>query len=307
MLPAIVVPANDIDTPGLSLDVELGADWVTAQVEDADARAEVGARFSGRLSKSGKADVVVRGKVTATILMPCARCLKPVEVRVQTDLSLLLKPRPGSLPHEGKTSKAAAARAAAKTAAAAAASPTAAPKTPPKGSQKAGPSRPGNGKPGGARPKLDEYEFDSEEADLDEYDGERVVLDPIIREAILLELPSFPLCSEACPGIAPSETSAASGSSPGWQAGEDPQVSPPGHGPAADLSFGAPADWRGPGRANPFEVLRGLMTGNAEGGEADADAGVARRPSPKEVRKVSRQKSRNRPKIKSSIVGRAKK
>ena len=35
MLPAIVVPANDIDTPGLSLDVELGADWVTAQVEDA--------------------------------------------------------------------------------------------------------------------------------------------------------------------------------------------------------------------------------------------------------------------------------
>ena len=145
------------------------------------------------------------------------------------------------------------------------------------------------------------------EADLDEYDGERVVLDPFIREAILLELPSFPLCSEACPGIAPSETSAASGSSPGWQAGEDPQVSPPGHGPAADLSFGAPADWRGPGRANPFEVLRGLMTGNAEGGKPDADAGVARRPSPKEARKVSSQKSRNRPKIKSSIVGRAKK
>jgi uncharacterized protein len=298
VLPAIVVPANDIDTSGLSLDVELGADWVTAQVEDAEARSEVAARFTGRLSKSGKADVVVRGKIQATILVPCARCLKPVSVPVQTELSLLLKPRAGSLPHEGRVSKAAAARAAAK--------PGAATKVPKPGPSKPGPSKPGS-KSGGARNKLEEYEFGSEEADLDEYDGERVVLDPFIREAILLELPSFPLCSEGCPGIAPSETSAASGSPPGWHAGEDPHGSSQGHGPAADLSFGAPAVRPTLGRANPFEVLRGLMTGGTEGGEADADAGVARRPSPKEVRKVSRQKSRNRPKIKSSIVGRAKK
>jgi uncharacterized protein len=30
-----------------------------------------------------------------------------------------------------------------------------------------------------------------------------VILDGFIREALLLELPNFPLCSETCPGIRP--------------------------------------------------------------------------------------------------------
>src|SRR5262249_11349841 len=51
--------------------------------------------------------------------------------------------------------------------------------------------------------KEPEYEFTAEEADLDTYDGETVVLDAFVREAILLEMPNFPLCSEACPGIGP--------------------------------------------------------------------------------------------------------
>jgi uncharacterized protein len=54
-----------------------------------------------------------------------------------------------------------------------------------------------------------EYEFSSDEADEDTYDGETVVLDPFIREAILLEVPNFPLCSEACPGIRPAAAPAA--------------------------------------------------------------------------------------------------
>jgi hypothetical protein len=60
-----------------------------------------------------------------------------------------------------------------------------------------------------------EYEFSSEEAEVDTYDGETVVLDEFIREALLLELPNFPLCSEACPGIRPvaSEPEAGSGES----------------------------------------------------------------------------------------------
>jgi uncharacterized protein len=47
-----------------------------------------------------------------------------------------------------------------------------------------------------------EYEFSSAEADTDVYDGETVVLDPFVRDAILLEVPTFPLCRESCPGIA---------------------------------------------------------------------------------------------------------
>lgn len=56
----------------------------------------------------------------------------------------------------------------------------------------------------------EDYEFEENEADLDIYDGETVVLDPFIRELILLEVPSFPLCRESCPGLsaAPSQPEA---------------------------------------------------------------------------------------------------
>lgn len=49
--------------------------------------------------------------------------------------------------------------------------------------------------------KDEEYEFSAGEADIDVYDGETVVLDDFVREAILLEVPAFPLCNDACPGI----------------------------------------------------------------------------------------------------------
>jgi uncharacterized protein len=46
-----------------------------------------------------------------------------------------------------------------------------------------------------------EFEFDADEADVEHYDGETVVLDDLVREAILLELPISPLCSEDCAGM----------------------------------------------------------------------------------------------------------
>jgi uncharacterized protein len=53
-----------------------------------------------------------------------------------------------------------------------------------------------------------EAEFEGEEADVDTYEGDEVVLDRFVREAILLESPTFPLCSEACEGIRPASESA---------------------------------------------------------------------------------------------------
>lgn len=47
-----------------------------------------------------------------------------------------------------------------------------------------------------------EFEFDPDEADVATYDGETVVLDDLVREAILLELPISALCSETCAGMA---------------------------------------------------------------------------------------------------------
>ncbi len=52
-------------------------------------------------------------------------------------------------------------------------------------------------------PEADEYEFGPEEADVLPYDGDTVVLDSLVRDELLLEIPMIPLCSEACPGISP--------------------------------------------------------------------------------------------------------
>ncbi len=49
--------------------------------------------------------------------------------------------------------------------------------------------------------RAEEYEFDAVEADLDIFDGETVILDAFVRERILLEVPTFPLCRESCPGM----------------------------------------------------------------------------------------------------------
>lgn len=166
MQPLIVVPANDIDTSGMSVEVDLPVSWITHQVEDASARGVAPGRFSARLSRSGKADIVVRGRVTANVELSCARCLAPVVTPAEAEISLLLKPRPPlAAAQEGAR----------------------------RGSK--------------ARPAAADYEFTASEADEDAYDGERVVLDDFVREAILLELPRFPLCSESCPGIdgAPAE------------------------------------------------------------------------------------------------------
>ncbi|GAC1570639.1 MAG: hypothetical protein NVS3B20_23540 [Polyangiales bacterium] len=46
-----------------------------------------------------------------------------------------------------------------------------------------------------------EFEFDPDEADVATYEGETIVLDGLIREAILLEIPISPLCSDDCAGI----------------------------------------------------------------------------------------------------------
>lgn len=50
-------------------------------------------------------------------------------------------------------------------------------------------------------PEAAEYEFSAEEADTLPFDGETVVLDDLVRDELLLEIPMIPLCSETCPGM----------------------------------------------------------------------------------------------------------
>lgn len=251
----IVVPANDIDAAGLEVAADLPPAWLDSQLEDAQARAVAPGKITGRLSRSGRADVVVRCKVTCEVELPCARCLAPARVDIQADLSLLLEPRASAPSAAGAHGKSPSARA--KTAAAG---------SPPKPLAKAS----AKGKP---RPHV-EYEFGSSEADLDEYDGEKVVLDDFIREAILLELPSFPLCAAE-----PDRDAEASTDSP-----EAP--------PAAR-------------RESPFAALRHLLPGSPL--PPEESLGNAKPPSPADLRRITRAKNKAKPKIRSSALHRGKK
>jgi uncharacterized protein len=68
----------------------------------------------------------------------------------------------------------------------------------------------------------DDYEFSSEEADTLPFDGETVVLDDLVKDELLLEIPMIPLCSEACPGIGtPAGTEENAG-----EKGIDPRLAP---------------------------------------------------------------------------------
>ncbi len=198
-----VIPANDIDTSGVAVDAAIPVDWLESELADAEVGAPHPGHLAARLSRSGGDEIVVRGRVRAGVTVPCARCLQPAPIEVDGELSLLLKPAPG----ERRVGAAGQAREA--------------------GADEGGRrrhgdgARAGNGRARGAgggasdrdaagsrgKRKDIEYEFSADEADVDTYDGEQVVLDPFVREAILLELPNFPLCSEACPGIAPGASS----------------------------------------------------------------------------------------------------
>ena len=165
--PLLTVTANDIDAAGLAIDAELPLAWLADELAEGKLTGVAPGHITARLSRSGKESIVVRGKVKAELVTPCARCLDPSRVSVDTEITLLLQPAPVA-----KVVKLDA-RA--------------------------------NGKAHGKAPAKDddEYEFTAEEAEVDHYDGEAVVLDPFVREAILLEVPNFPLCSEDCPGIRP--------------------------------------------------------------------------------------------------------
>ena len=166
----LALSASDIDVAGMPVNTELPKRWLDEALSDTDVRASAPGHVQARLSRTGE-DVVVRGRVVASLVTGCARCLDPVQVSVDAELSLLLKRV--SPPHPPRTA-------------------------------------PGKASGGTHRKRADsaaepdnEYEFSSAEADTDTYDGETVVLDAFVREAILLEIPSFPLCSDDCPGIRP--------------------------------------------------------------------------------------------------------
>jgi uncharacterized protein len=170
------VPVADLEYGDRELDEDIPVEWLRTALEGTEAVPEGRpGRLTLTLSKSGR-DVMVRGQVSADVTMPCARTLDPVPVKLRSDIFLLLAPAP-STPH------------------------------PPKQAQKRHAKAGGPNDKRGPKPARREEEGLLSDADAarDTYDGEDVVLDPFVREFLLLELPMVPvredLRSEATPAI----------------------------------------------------------------------------------------------------------
>ena len=185
---AFVIPTHDLDIDGRDVEFGIGTAWLRGALEGCESQpAGPEGHLHAHLTKTGN-EVLVQGQIDVQLVVPCARCLRPVELRPHVELALLLFPAPAT---KAQSDASRATRAGAK----------------------------------GADPKRRREEddaFSADEADVDTYEGDEVVLDRFVREAILLESPIFPLCSEACEGIRPASDSA----SLTGQAVTDPRLLP---------------------------------------------------------------------------------
>src|SRR5262245_60424028 len=93
-MPLIAISAHDIDAAGLGVEQVLEPVWLDAELAEAGATARGPGKVAARLSRTGR-DIVVRGRVSASLTLPCARCLDPARVDVDGEIALLLAPATG--------------------------------------------------------------------------------------------------------------------------------------------------------------------------------------------------------------------
>jgi uncharacterized protein len=205
--PELVVPVADLDRGPKHVEFGLSEAWLRRALEGTDATvAAPGAKLDVTLSKNGN-EVLVRGKLTAELTMPCVVTLDPVPVPVRTEILLMLSPRSASSA-EG---------------------------APERGTRRGGRTRGGKGRPGaatapGAPEPRGHWEetplLTDEDAGKDTYDGHEIALDDFVREFLILELPMFPRRSDLPTGEAAANPPLPAGSQPGGPPPLDPRLSP---------------------------------------------------------------------------------
>ncbi|MCL2725965.1 MAG: DUF177 domain-containing protein [Polyangiaceae bacterium] len=193
------IPVADLDAGGREFRFSVRSAWVRGALEDVEgiAATDKDGTFEVRASKSGR-DVVVQGTLDASLRVPCARCLEEFDLPIHSEISVLYVPahhthaRAPTSKTDGKDTRATS-------------------------------SKSNHGKAAHAEHAEEEHEFTSEEADILPYEGEHVILDDLVRDELILEIPMIPLCSEACPGMsAGSEEQPA----PPEEKGIDPRLAP---------------------------------------------------------------------------------
>ncbi len=174
--PAFSFIVHELDDGPKTYDEVIERAFVEAALEgEAEFRAgESPGALHVTLTKMGR-EILAVGTAKATLVAPCARCLKDFSVPVVGEIEAIAIPG-GSAPAQ----------------------------PPPKGGKK-GAAKDAAKKQAKAPRKHEDDDDDDDDADdgpdTIRYEGEHLVLDDVVRDALVLEIPMMPLCSEACPGI----------------------------------------------------------------------------------------------------------
>jgi uncharacterized protein len=87
-----IIRTLDLDAGGKDFSFEIRSPWIRGVLEDHEAKAtDRDGKLEVRASKSGT-DVVVHGTLDASLIVPCARCLEPVDIDVHSDLAVIYVP-----------------------------------------------------------------------------------------------------------------------------------------------------------------------------------------------------------------------
>ena len=166
--PTFVVKLADLERGARELTATIPEAWLKQALADTDAVPLGDGSLEVELLKNG-GDVIVRGKACAKVSVPCVVTLEPLSLELAPEVFLLLKPAQEEPRHKQKAGAAKAKHAAVPT-----------------------PERPKKKR----RREQEEPELSSEEVAEDVYQGEEVVLDPFLREFIVLEIPPYPRRSD---------------------------------------------------------------------------------------------------------------
>jgi uncharacterized protein len=206
--PDFIVPLADLERGPRKTRFVISEAWLRNALEGTEATPSgPEGDLSLELTKNGR-EVMVRGSARVSVSMPSARTLRPVSLEITPEIFLLLAP---AEPVEAKPRRRRRGPAASATLRSAEA----------RGRREA-PAAKGRGGGWAEDPALGD-----DEAARDTYSGEQIILDPFVREFIVLELPMVPLLQDE-------EEQAA-----GLRSSEDPAIRPP-----SSAGDGAPIDPR---------------------------------------------------------------
>jgi uncharacterized protein len=169
--PAFSFLIHELEAGPKTYDEPIEREFVAAALEGEDEfrPGESGGTMHVMLTKMGR-EILAVGTVKTTFVTACARCMQDAIIPVNGAFDAI------AIPAAAPERPAKPAKAGAKA------------KKPPKPAKK-------------ASDEDDEDDLVDDGPDTIRYEGEHLVLDDVVRDALVLEIPMMPLCSESCPGI----------------------------------------------------------------------------------------------------------